>query len=218
MNIHLAPGRPTFAIFDTHPVMRMGLAILLRENFKKAEIVESKDMSDYGQDAGRPEPDLVIYVLHADFEEEGYPSISEIRQKYSGSRVIVYGPEMQPEVIIDYFKKGVNGYLSKYADMSEMLGCITAVMSGKRYLSVEHMAFIFEYLIASHTPQKRWDLLTRRQKEVADYLVQGMTTSSIAEKTGLHLSTISTFKAAIFAKLGVDNVLALKEIPGMNEN
>jgi len=218
MNIHMALRRPTFAIFDTHPVMRMGLAILLRENFEEAVIVESKDMRDYDLDAGREEPDLVIYVLHADFEEEGYPSISEIRQKYAASRVIVYGPEMQPEVIIDYFKKGVNGYLSKYADMSEMLVCIKSVMSGKRYLSVEHMAFIFEYLIASHIPQKRWDLLTRRQKEVADYLVQGMTTSSIAEKTGLHLSTISTFKAAIFAKLGIDNVLALKEILGMNEN
>ncbi|CAG5011282.1 Transcriptional regulatory protein UhpA [Dyadobacter sp. CECT 9275] len=218
MNIHPAPRRPTFAIFDTHPVMRMGLAILLRKNFEEAEIVESNNIRDYDQNAGRPEPDLVIYVLHADFEEEGYPSISEIRRKYSGSQVIVYGPEIQPEVIIDYFKKGVNGYLSKYADISEMLICIRSVMGGKRYLGAEHMAVIFEYLIASHTPQRRWDLLTRRQKEVADYLVQGMSTSSIAEKTGLHLSTISTFKAAIFAKLGIDNVLALKEILGMNEN
>lgn len=218
MNIHPAPGHPTFVIFDTHPVMRMGLAILLRENFKEAEIVESKEITEYDQNGGQLMPDLVIYVLHADFEEEGYPSILEIRRKYSGSRLMVYGSEMQPEVIIDYFKKGVNGYLSKYADISEMLACIAAVLSGKRYLSAAQMAFIFEYLIASHTPQKRWDLLTRRQKEVADYLVQGMSTSSIAEKTGLHLSTISTFKAAIFAKLGIDNVLALKEILGLNEN
>jgi len=218
MNIHPAPGHPTFVIFDTHPVMRMGLAILLRENFKEALIVESKGITEYDQDAGQPIPDLVIYVLHADFEEEGYPSILDLRQKYAGSRLIVYGSEMQPEVIIDYFKKGVNGYLSRYADVSEMLACIAAVLSGKRYLGVTQMALIFEYLIASHTPQKRWDLLTRRQKEVADYLVQGMSTSSIAEKTGLHLSTISTFKAAIFAKLGIDNVLALKEVLGTNEN
>lgn len=218
MNIHPAPGHPTFVIFDTHPVMRMGLAILLRENFKEAEIIESNEITEYDRDAGQLIPDLVIYVLHTDFEEEGYPSILEIRRKYAGSRLIVYGAEMQPEVIIDYFKKGVNGYLSRYADVSEMLGCIAAVLSGKRYLSVSQMAFIFEYLIASHTPQKRWDLLTRRQKEVADYLVQGMSTTSIAEKTGLHLSTISTFKAAIFVKLGIDNVLALKEILGINEN
>jgi DNA-binding NarL/FixJ family response regulator len=218
MNIPPAPGHPTFLIFDTHPVMRMGLAILLRENFREAEIVESKEIAEYDEDAAQLAPDLVIYVLHADFEEEGYPSIVEIRQKYAGSRLIVYGSEMQPEVIIDYFKKGVNGYLSKYADIAEMLACIAAVSDGKRYLSAAQMASIFEYLIASHTPQKRWDLLTRRQKEVADYLVQGMSTSSIAEKTGLHLSTISTFKAAIFAKLGIDNVLALKEILGINEN
>lgn len=218
MNIHLAFRRPTVAIFDTHPVMRMGLAILLRDNFTEAEIIESNDMLDYRQDAGRPEPDVIIYVSHADFEEEGYPLISDIRQKCPGSRVIVYGPEMQPEVIIDFFRKGVNGYLSKYADISEMLICIKSVIDGKRYLSGEYMAFLFEYLLASHTPQRKSDLLTRRQKEVADYLVQGMSTSSIAEKTGLHLSTISTFKAAIFAKLGIDNVFALKEILGMNEN
>ena len=69
MNIHLAPSRPIFVIFDTHPVMRMGLAILLRENFRDTEIVESKDMTEYDQDSGQLMPDLVIYVLHADFED-----------------------------------------------------------------------------------------------------------------------------------------------------
>ncbi|MCE7070746.1 LuxR C-terminal-related transcriptional regulator [Dyadobacter sp. CY327] len=73
-------------------------------------------------------------------------------------------------------------------------------------------------MIDNYKTSKKRDLLMPRQNEIARYLIQGLSTSFIAKKTGLHISTISTFKSAIFQKLGIDNVLKLKQILEADEN
>ena len=120
--------------------------------------------------------------------------------------------------MISYFKSGINGYLSKHDDLSELITCISTVTAGKRYVNPDLMDFLFGYLIENYRTLKKKDILTPRQNEIARYLMQGLSTSSIAEKTGLHISTISTFKAAIFLKLGIDNILKLKQILGTEES
>jgi DNA-binding CsgD family transcriptional regulator len=54
--------------------------------------------------------------------------------------------------------------------------------------------------------------LSPREKEVAICIMEGMSTSLIAEKLGLKSNTISTTKNRIFIKLGVDSEVGLYKI------
>lgn len=190
----------------------MGLAVLLREKFKETILIEANNVTEFKALDKGITPELFILVVNSDFEEEGYNPITELKSAYPEAFIILYGENIKPEVVIDYLKTGATGYLSKHKDLTELLACIVTVTRGKRYISPEHMDFLFGYLIENYKSSKKQDLLTPRQSEVAGYLIQGLTTSSIAEKTGLHISTISTFKTAIFAKLGIDNILKLKQM------
>jgi len=54
--------------------------------------------------------------------------------------------------------------------------------------------------------------LSPREKDVAICIIEGLSTSLIAEKLGLKSNTISTIKNRIFIKLGVDSEVGLYKI------
>jgi len=55
------------------------------------------------------------------------------------------------------------------------------------------------------------DTLSAREHEIAGMLVKGEGNLEIANKLGIGMSTVSTYKSRIFEKLGVNNVLAMAE-------
>lgn len=202
----------TIVIIDTHSVSRQGLSLLLKEEFPRATLAVAKTITELQQTGLDLASGLFILVINSDFEEEGHNPVTELIKLYPQAHIILYGEELKAEVTIDYLKSGVKGYLLNHKDLTELVSCITTVAGGESYLSTDHMKYLFGYLIENYKTSKKQDLLTPRQKEISKLLVQGLTTSGIAERTGLHISTISTFKAAIFAKLGIDNILKLKQI------
>lgn len=199
-------------IVDTHPVVRRALGTLLKGSLSKIDIVEAKSIHELSQRDLGGAAHIFIVVINSDFDEDGTSPITELKAWYPDSLVIIYGEAVKPELIISYLKSGVNGYLSKQQGLNEMITCIDTVRCGERYLNAGYKDLLFEYLIENYRSSKKQDLLTPRQHEVARYLIQGLTTSAIAKKTGLHISTISTFKTAIFTKLGIDNILKLKQL------
>ena len=54
--------------------------------------------------------------------------------------------------------------------------------------------------------------LSPREKEVAVYIANGISTNDIAKKLGIKLNTVSTFKKNIFIKLGIASNVELYKI------
>jgi DNA-binding NarL/FixJ family response regulator len=55
------------------------------------------------------------------------------------------------------------------------------------------------------------DLLSDRELEVVEYLSVGMGAKEIAGKIDLDITTISTYRRRAFEKLGVQNIIELKD-------
>jgi hypothetical protein len=53
------------------------------------------------------------------------------------------------------------------------------------------------------------DKLSTREREVAFYIADGLTTKDIAQKIGVKSNTVSTLKKKIFLKLDVDTIVGL---------
>ena len=54
--------------------------------------------------------------------------------------------------------------------------------------------------------------LSPREKEVAVYIANGISTNDIAKKLGIKSNTVSTFKKNIFIKLGIASNVELYKI------
>jgi DNA-binding CsgD family transcriptional regulator len=54
--------------------------------------------------------------------------------------------------------------------------------------------------------------LSPREKEVALYIANGVSTTSIAKSLGIKCNTVSTLKKKIYNKLGVDSSVGLYKV------
>jgi DNA-binding NarL/FixJ family response regulator len=112
---------------------------------------------------------------------------------------------------VNLIKGGANGYLTKGDNETELITCIESVTKGKNYVCKEIQENIIEYLILDKPAFKTHKDLSARESEIASLVSEGEKTSNIAEKLGLKSSTVSTMKSKIYSKLGVHNVIELRQ-------
>lgn len=56
---------------------------------------------------------------------------------------------------------------------------------------------------------EQFDTLTKREKEVLEYMLKGTLVKDICKELDLKSNTISTFKKSIFKKTGTTNIIEL---------
>lgn len=61
-----------------------------------------------------------------------------------------------------------------------------------------------------------FDKLSRREKEVLNFMLKGEQVKDISKKLDLKSNTISTFKKNIFQKTGTTNVIELFQLANSN--
>ena len=124
--------------------------------------------------------------------------------------MMIYSGDLQYHAAIAGLASGVKGYMLKKNPLEEFLTCINSVLAGKRYICREIMETLVDECLDLATEENRYGSLTDAEYTVADYLVKGLKTSEIARKIGRAESTVSYCKSSIFKKLGVKDVVHLK--------
>lgn len=202
-------------IIEQKPILRLGIKYFLEKEFKDFGLMEFDNFQESRSAAYTQNPDLIFLGVDGDFENMS--GLTEVKNLYRESRLIVWDSEAKAETGIEYLRSGAQGYLSKRSDLAMLGVCVQTVMEGKIYLEPEYLEILIRGLKTSsktfrkqiHSPNFS---LSPRQHEVALLLMQGMSTSEIAIKLGLQSSTVSTVKSAIYTKLHVNSVVMLKEV------
>jgi DNA-binding NarL/FixJ family response regulator len=106
---------------------------------------------------------------------------------------------------------GFQGYILKDRPIEELESAIELVASGGEYFGERYGN---EYGTNSVTiPQNRTlSLLSKREKEVLSLVAQELSSSQIAEKLFVSVSTIDSHRKNMMIKLGVDNIVGLIKI------
>ncbi|HMR90010.1 MAG TPA: response regulator transcription factor [Saprospiraceae bacterium] len=110
-----------------------------------------------------------------------------------------------------FLKLGAYGYLSKESCSDEFLKAVRTILTGKKYISSDVAQILAEDVIHGRDGNV-FEKLTDREIEIMGYLLKGLGGKEISKITNLHTSTIGTHKLHIYEKLGVSNVIELKEL------
>jgi len=137
--------------------------------------------------------------------------LNEIIETYPTMSILVY--TMSPEEIFGsrIMNMGVSGFLNKQADEKEVIVALTSFFTGKKYCS----ATVKELMSAKPSGEKSQDPfkeLSERELTVMNYLLKGEGIKEISGRLNIKSSTVATFKARIFNKLGVSNIIDLKNL------
>lgn len=200
-------------IIDKYPIIRVGLALLLRKQYPEATVLEMETFVSGGQKLIEKEPDVIILSIDGASPNNDQFVMIELRKYFISASIIAYDNQAHYDTLIACFKNGMNGYLSKQSNLDELFDCIAKVLSGDKYVNNEMLIKLMIEQNSGKVQESKSDqsILTTSEKEIASYLCRGMKTSMIAQTMKKNSSTISTMKRNIFKKLSVDNVVSLRE-------
>ena len=134
----------------------------------------------------------------------GIELVKLIRGERPRARVMMLSMHEQPEYAVRAIRAGASGYLTKDSAGRELATALRRVAAGGAYVSAEvaeqlALGALHEADAPPHTQ------LSDREFQVLRSLVAGKTVSEIAEALNLSVKTVSTHKAHLMQKIGVDN-------------
>jgi two-component system invasion response regulator UvrY len=199
-----------FLLVDDHVVVRSGIKGLLSELYKPCEVFEAQDTESATEKLKQDKYDLVMMDIQMP-NSDSLGLMEYIHVKYPEARVLIFSMSAENIYAKRFLKAGAKGFLSKDSSLDEIKKAINLVLSNRKYIS-ESLAELLADGSYNDSPDNPFDKLSQREFEIASLLLSGSTVSDISKSLSLQTSTVGTHKARIFEKLGIDNLLKLKEL------
>lgn len=197
-------------IIEGRSILRNGLARVLTDDLSYNFAIESWESPGSFLEKKHNDPSGIILLSGDQLKIEEISHFSkEIRKKNPNSKIVVYN-SMTPldASSVLPFIGNVDGYLSDILDTTNLNNCILILLSGKKFISED---LIWQLLSLKQTEPTVHFKLSKREKTVANYLINGTRVKEIADLIGLKVSTVSTMKAHIYQKANVNNIIALSK-------
>ena len=190
-------------IADDHQILREGLKQLLLAAGDLDVVGEAGD----GHEVLERVRTLTFDVLLLDMSMPGKSGVELIRQVKAEKqrlRVLVLSMHEEHQYAVRAIRAGASGYLTKESAASQLVAAIRKVAGGGAFISAE----VAERLAQEAMPHAEGPLhatLSDREFQVFRLLVNGRSVTEIASELHLSAKTVSTHKARLMEKLGIDN-------------
>lgn len=199
------PPRKKLLLVDDHPMMREGLAQLIRQEADLMVCGEAENAPSALDAVGRLKPDLVLADITLP-GRNGIELIKDIQALRPGLPVLVismHDEELYAERVL---RAGGRGYIMKQAGGEKMMQAIRQVLGGKVYVSEKMSAKILDVFSGRTEPKKGSlvDCLTDREFELFQLIGQGKGTAEIAADLHLSAKTVEVHRANIKKKLKLE--------------
>ena len=195
-------------IVDDHPIVREGIARLIRQKARSSLVVCGgvDSASDAMEGIEKLKPDVVIVDIFLR-GSDGIQLIKRIRPRYPDLPILVLSMHDESLYAERALKAGADGYIMKQESSELIIAALQKVLSGKIYASDNIMTRIVRTTTRGRADISGLsiDTLSDRELEVFQMLGHGRTTRQIAD--GLHISikTVETYRERIKLKLDLNN-------------
>jgi two-component system invasion response regulator UvrY len=194
-------------VVDYHPIVREGLKLLFDKD-PEIEVVGTVGTGIEIFEFIRRHP-VDVLVSEIDLPElNGITALRAIKKEHKDLRVIMFSYHPEEIYAISSIKAGASGYLSKTADTKTIKEAVMKVYNGGIYLS-DNMAKHLNFEDTRNTKSKLYKRLSTREVEVLKLLSSGRKNKEIAQELDINEKTVSTYKARLFKKLNVTNLVDL---------
>jgi len=196
-------------IADDHRIMREGLRVLLEGQRGVTVVGEAENGRDAVRLAAELQPDLVIMDVSMD-DLNGIEATRRITSSVKNVRILALSIHADRRFVLEMFRAGAAGYLLKDCAFDELIRAIRAVRQGHAYLTPKIAGIVvgeFVRELVSEPPQAAE--LTAREREVLQLMAEGKNTKEIADRLGVSVKTVETFRRQLMSKLELNSVAEL---------
>lgn len=195
-------------IADDHTMFLQGIVSLLEQESEINIVGKAVNGIEALEIIKTKNPDLIILDISMP-EMDGIELSKILKKDFPEVKILIVSTHSNVKIISRLIRIGVNGYLLKNAEKSELLKAIHSIASGENYFSEETE----EKHLANHLKiEKQVSILTElssREKEILVLIAHEYNTAEIAEKTFISLNTVNTHRRNLLSKLNAKNTAGL---------
>lgn len=186
-------------VVDRQALVRAALRQLLSSERGLAVAGEARDGAGLLQLLAASLPDLVL--LEAQMPGlSGADLIALLRSRHPTVPVLVLSMHIEPRVVRQALRAGARGYVTKGSGPEILFRAVRAVAAGGRFIEPQ-LSESIAFQGALPEAQPTLNVLTRRELEVLQGLVEGSSLNGIAARLGISSKTVSTHKAKLMQKM-----------------
>lgn len=194
------------AIIDDHALFRIGLVAILKNDPRVSTVEEYSSF----QMAKHVIPNWNIDIAFVDIslgKESGLEVARYIKSTNARTKVAILSGHKEEFYLINAMEAGVDGYIHKDIDDSELLTGIAKINRGEKFYSMEISNLLINNIY--NKPQRGLPFLTNKEKQVVKYLMDGYSSKEIAAKLEISPRTIETHRANVLSKFDLKNTTEL---------
>lgn len=197
----------TILIVDDHKLIRDTWSFILNSDPRFQVIAETDSGKNAIDLAENNHPNIVLMDINMS-PMNGFDATKEIRKVSPESKIIGVSMHSQPAYAKKMLQVGAMGYITKNSSKEEMIGAISEVAQGNKYICHEVKAILSEQILEDNE-KPDINLLSQREIEIIDLIKQGQSSKEIAQQLNITLKTVEVHRHNILKKLNLKNTAAL---------
>jgi two-component system, NarL family, invasion response regulator UvrY len=201
---------PSILIGEELAIIRIGIIQLIHTLHPLAVIAEADHFD--GVLKKLVEANFDMLLLDADMSgANNLQIVQAVKIRRPEIPVLIFSTHDELMYARRYLHAGALGYLQKKSSPEEIIKAIQKILRNERYISTQVRDQLIGQWLFVGEQQGELSNLSNREVEVMHLMIRGASASEI--KTALHIqdSTVSTYKAKIFEKMKVTNIIELAE-------
>jgi DNA-binding NarL/FixJ family response regulator len=194
-------SRIRILIADDHAVVREGLARVMADQPDLHVVAQAEDGEAAIAAAIRCDPHVAVLDMRMP-GLGGVAAIKRLRAHCPRMRLLVLSMYEEQHYARAALAAGAHAYMAKRTSARELLDAIRRLHAGQPAAN------------AADADAGDPEALSAREREIMRMVVQGQTSRQIADALGISKSSVDTYRARLFRKLGVSSRAALFERVG----
>ena len=191
-------------ITDDHSLIREGLKQLLELEGDFQVIAEACDGIDCMEKLKEQIPDVLLLDINMP-RMNGLEVLQKIKDEKIDVKILVLTVHNEVEYLLKAVDIGINGYLLKDSESSELKKAILSVVGGEDYIQPSLIPVLNAKMIDRDMDSEKIEKLTKRELEVLKLLAVGMYNKGVADELHISERTVKNHVSSIFKKIDVSD-------------
>ena len=186
-----------------HSMIREGLKNLLELEGDIEVIAEAENGEECLEKlASGVKPDVLLLDINMP-KMNGLEVLKNLKERKLKIKVLVLTVHNETEYLMKAVDIGINGYVLKDSESSELKKAITAIADGENYIQPSLIPALNSKMIEKNEDELKIDSLTKRELQVLKEVAVGKFNRDIAKEMEISERTVKNHISSIFKKLDV---------------
>jgi len=188
----------TVGIIDSNEQARQITLGILQEKGPTQKVEVLFDMGKERIDKAVVAPDVIIL----DIEHQESLIVEHVKTTFPNTDIVILTNICDVKTVRACFRHGAVGYLLKQTCMDSLLSAISITLNDGSFVSPGVNRALIDQSFSS---KKYVDLLTARELQVANGIMEGLSYKMIAQKYTISLDTVRIYIKRIYRKLQINS-------------